>query len=97
MTCFRPVDRRHGRSPQVLGHSKCGAVYGATKAYLSGARGKASALEGLLQGLGSVAQQAAEELGADAKEEDVAARAVKVCLGARFWQQANSYNAFGSV
>ncbi|CAJ1384010.1 unnamed protein product [Effrenium voratum] len=62
----------------VLGHSKCGAVYGATKAYLSGARGKASALEGLLQGLGSVAQQAAEELGADAKEEDVAARAVKV-------------------
>ncbi|CAJ1385518.1 unnamed protein product [Effrenium voratum] len=62
----------------VLGHSKCGAVYGATKAYLSGARGKASALEGLLQGLGSVAQQAAEQLGPGAQEEDVAARAVRV-------------------
>ena len=57
-------------------------MYGATKAYLSGARGKASALEGLLQGLGSVAQQAAEQLGPGAQEEDVAARAVRVCLGA---------------
>ena len=63
----------------VLGHTKCGAVYGATKTYLAGNATKAgSALQGLLQDLGSVAQQAQQELGPDADGDAIAAHAVKV-------------------
>ncbi|CAK8988785.1 unnamed protein product [Durusdinium trenchii] len=65
----------------VLGHTKCGAIYGATKTYLdAGGAGKKAgcALEGLLQDLGSVAQVAAEEMGAGASSDEVAAHAVKV-------------------
>jgi carbonic anhydrase len=73
----------------VLGHTNCGAVAGATKNYMankakaaaSPADGKAapaSALQGLLQDLGSVAEKAHQELGQDASVEAVAAHAVKV-------------------
>ena len=64
----------------VLGHTQCGAVAGATRTYRSGAKDKApgSALESLLQGLASVAQQANEDLGPSAEEAAVAAHAVKV-------------------
>ena len=48
----------------VLGHTQCGAVPGATKTYQSGeSKAPSSALEGLLQGLAGVAQQASEDLG----------------------------------
>lgn len=65
----------------VLGHTKCGAIYGATKTYLDSQPGKkvaGSALEGLLQDLGSVAQEAAQEMGPGASSDEVAAHAVKV-------------------
>ncbi|CAE7712948.1 mtcA2 [Symbiodinium pilosum] len=65
----------------VLGHTKCGAVYGATKTFLDGQASPkkfGSALEGLLQDLGAVAQQAQEEMGPDAEADAVAAHAVKV-------------------
>jgi len=65
----------------VLGHTKCGAVYGATKTFLNAqaAPKKAgSALQGLLQDLGAVAHQAQEEMGADAEEDAIAAHAVRV-------------------
>ncbi|CAL1167250.1 unnamed protein product, partial [Cladocopium goreaui] len=68
----------------VLGHTKCGAIYGATRSYLDSLAqpGKKEAagcaLEGLLQDLGSVAQEAAKELGRGATSDEVAAHAVKV-------------------
>ena len=65
----------------VLGHTKCGAIYGATKTYLDAEPGKKAAgcaLEGLLQDLGSVAAEAAQKMGPGASSDDVAARAVKV-------------------
>ena len=66
----------------VLGHTKCGAIYGATKTFMDASnasqRKAGSALEGLLQGLGSVAEQAAQEVGPGASSDDVAAHAVQV-------------------
>jgi len=70
----------------VLGHTKCGAIVGATKAFLDrrdkgevkGSDGKGTALQCLLQDLGSVAQQATAELGPDASADDIAAHAIKV-------------------
>jgi len=68
----------------VLGHTKCGAVYGATKTFLDAqaqpkkAGSAGSALQGLLQDLGAVAHQAQEEMGADAEEDAIAAHAVRV-------------------
>ena len=65
----------------VLGHTKCGAVYGATKTFLDaqGPPKKAgSALQGLLQDLGVVAHQAQEEMGPGADSDAIAAHAVKV-------------------
>ena len=64
----------------VLGHTQCGAVAGATQSYKSGGISKApgTALEGLLQGLASVAQQATEDLGPGAEEAKLIAHAVKV-------------------
>ena len=65
----------------VLGHTKCGAIYGATKTFLDSSqpdKKAGSALEGLLQDLGSVAEQAAQEVGPGASSDDVAAHAVKV-------------------
>ena len=65
----------------VLGHTKCGAVYGATKTFLDaqGPSKKAgSALQGLLQDLGVVAQQAQEQMGPGADSDAIAAHAVKV-------------------
>jgi len=71
----------------VLGHTRCGAIAGATKAMLAGRRreplagqggGRASLLDSLLQGLAPVALQAASELGPGAEEDAVAAHAVKV-------------------
>jgi len=66
----------------VLGHTKCGAIYGATQAYFNslkeGAPGVSSALEGLIQDLASVAEKAADEMGPDAEAEEVASHAVKV-------------------
>ena len=64
----------------VLGHTQCGAVAGATQTYKSGqtSRAPGTALEGLLQGLVSVAQQASEDLGPGAEEAKLIAHAVKV-------------------
>ena len=68
----------------VLGHTKCGAIYGATKTVLDvqaqpqEPKKAGSALEGLLKDLGSVAQEAADELGPGASSDEVAAHAVKV-------------------
>ena len=63
----------------VLGHTNCGAIAGATKTYLEAkAPQKAgSALQGLLQDLGAVAEQAAQEAGPGASADEVTARAVK--------------------
>jgi len=68
----------------VLGHTKCGAMMGATTTMLKaqeagqgGAPAK-SALEKLLGGLGPVAQQAQLELGPNASAEEIAAHVVKV-------------------
>ena len=67
----------------VLGHTKCGAIYGATKTFLDAQQAQGepkkagSALEGLLKDLGSVAQEAADELGPGASSDEVAAHAVK--------------------
>ncbi|CAE7460982.1 mtcA2 [Symbiodinium sp. CCMP2456] len=66
----------------VLGHTKCGAIYGATKGYFDAKLGagssSGSALEALLHDLGSVAEVAAGEKGASADFETVASHAVKV-------------------
>ena len=65
----------------VLGHTKCGAVYGATKTFLDAQatpKKAGCALEGLLQDLGAVAQQAQEEMGPGADADAIAAHAVKV-------------------
>ena len=60
----------------VLGHTKCGAVYGATNAFIGAAREQApihSALEGLLFDLAPVADQALKDTA-----EAIAAHAVRV-------------------
>ncbi|CAK9044502.1 Carbonic anhydrase 2 (Beta-CA 2) (Carbonate dehydratase 2) (mtCA 2) [Durusdinium trenchii] len=60
----------------VLGHTKCGAVYGATQAYVEGQRAKngiESALEGLLEDMSPVATSALKE-----HMEAVAATAIRV-------------------
>ncbi|CAE7371485.1 unc-22 [Symbiodinium natans] len=66
----------------VLGHTKCGAINGATKDYLANkgkSRGEApNALGALLQGLNDVAKKAEEEIGGSPTEEQIAAHAVKV-------------------
>jgi len=69
----------------VLGHTKCGAMMGATQTMLSaqkvakdGAPAKQSALEKLLSGLGPLAQQAQHELGSGASADEIAAHVVKV-------------------
>jgi len=69
------------RLVMVLGHTKCGAIYGATKAHFARKKQVAesqSALEGLLEGLGEVAEQAEYDMGPMADEDFVAAHAVKV-------------------
>ena len=72
------------RLVMVLGHTKCGAIVGATQTYLAmkdakGEKGSpGSALEGLLVDLAGVAEKAATELGKGATVEQIAAHAVKV-------------------
>jgi len=68
----------------VLGHTKCGAIAGATKTMVSN-RGKTdkksqpgSTLDMLLNDLGPVAMRAESELHAGASVEEIAAHAVKV-------------------
>mmetsp|Transcript_34354 Transcript_34354/g.98189 ORF Transcript_34354/g.98189 Transcript_34354/m.98189 type:complete len:310 (-) Transcript_34354:319-1248(-) len=71
----------------VLGHTKCGAIAGATKTMLAGRDApkpkdqedkRPSALQVLLQSLGPVAEQAQAELPQGATAEEIAAHAVKV-------------------
>uniref|UniRef100_A0A7S4STY1 Carbonic anhydrase n=1 Tax=Alexandrium monilatum TaxID=311494 RepID=A0A7S4STY1_9DINO len=73
----------------VLGHTKCGAIAGATKTLLANREAKnpsrkedggkrPSALEVLLQGLTPVAEQASMELPSGATADEIAAHAVKV-------------------
>eukprot|EP00438_Fugacium_kawagutii_P019899 Skav227776 [mRNA] locus=scaffold1237:102396:105146:+ [translate_table: standard] len=76
----------------VLGHTHCSAVYGATQSYFNSVketqsgsqpsdkslRDASSALEGLLQDLSCVAEQAASEVGKEGSFEEVAIRAVKI-------------------
>ena len=65
----------------VLGHTNCGAVYGATNAYLaakkSGTASVESALEGLLLDLAPVAEKAVAEM-PHQNADDIAAYAVRV-------------------
>ncbi|CAK9030143.1 unnamed protein product, partial [Durusdinium trenchii] len=66
----------------VLGHTKCGAVYGATNAYLEAKKKEVSsvnsALEGLLLDLAPVAEKAVADMGVQIDAEEVAAHAVEV-------------------
>ena len=67
----------------VMGHTKCGAIAGATQTYLDGKQGKkamsaGSALEGLLMGLSGVAEQAHGELGVGVDQQRLVAHSVRV-------------------
>merc|ERR1712228_633547 len=68
----------------VLGHTRCGAIAGATSTAMSAKSNsrsndaQSSTLDKLLRGLRPVALQAAAELPADATVDAVAAHAVKV-------------------
>eukprot|EP00933_Yihiella_yeosuensis_P046651 TRINITY_DN4222_c0_g1_i1.p1 TRINITY_DN4222_c0_g1~~TRINITY_DN4222_c0_g1_i1.p1 ORF type:complete len:288 (-),score=66.51 TRINITY_DN4222_c0_g1_i1:572-1435(-) len=68
----------------VLGHTKCGAVAGATKMYLEkkeqGASNavRQSALQGLLDDLGNVAEKAQKDLGKGASVDEITNHAVQV-------------------
>mmetsp|Transcript_77252 Transcript_77252/g.136326 ORF Transcript_77252/g.136326 Transcript_77252/m.136326 type:complete len:569 (+) Transcript_77252:93-1799(+) len=77
------VGKLKSRLVLILGHTKCGAIYGATNLYLdrkkgSGGRGSSSALEALLHDLGTVAAEAENMAGRGADPDTIAARAVKV-------------------
>merc|ERR1712048_1254493 len=78
------VGHLHTNLVLVLGHTRCGAIAGATSTALSAKSGSKSddaqstTLDKLLSGLGPVALQAAAELPADATVDEVAAHAVKV-------------------
>ena len=63
----------------VLGHTNCGAIAGATATHQAGS-GKAPscALEGLLQGLSNVAQEAIDDLGPGVSQEKLVSHAVKL-------------------
>ena len=64
----------------VLGHTQCGAIAGATATHQAGGEVKAPgcALEGLLQGLASVAKEASDDLGPGVSQEKLVSHAVKV-------------------
>jgi len=66
----------------VMGHTKCGAIAGATATYLASKKGTSksagSALEGLLVGLSGVAKEAEEELGPGADEDQLVSHTVRV-------------------
>jgi len=71
----------------VLGHTKCGAMMGATQMMLNAQKSteasdpaKQTTLEKLLEGLGSVAAQAQQELRPDASADDIAAHTVNVSV-----------------
>jgi len=77
------VNHLHTRLILVLGHTKCGAIAGATSLALSKpdptkSKEAQSSLDKLLAGIGPVAHQAKAELHAEATQEEVAAHAVKV-------------------
>ena len=66
----------------VLGHTACGAIKGATKTFLQyrevSMPKSRRALDALLEGLSVVASKAAEELGPNATEAQIATHAVKL-------------------
>jgi len=78
------VGHLHTKLILVLGHTRCGAIAGATATALSkmdksqNDAQPSSTLDKLLAGLGPVALQAASELPAGSTVEEVAAHAVKV-------------------
>merc|ERR1712019_118501 len=78
------VGHLHTNLVLVLGHTRCGAIAGATSTALNTkSRSKSddaqsTTLDKLLSGLAPVALQAAAELPADATVDEVAAHAVKV-------------------
>jgi len=79
------VGHLHTSLVLVLGHTKCGAIVGATSTALSkkeqavnGEAPSSSTLDKLLAGLGPVALQAAAELPKGATVDEVAAHAIKV-------------------
>lgn len=75
------IGKLKSRLVLALGHTKCGAVYGATKVHLQKKKEAVStttALDGLLSGLAVVAEKAEYDMGPMADEEFVAAHAVKV-------------------
>mmetsp|Transcript_55047 Transcript_55047/g.111919 ORF Transcript_55047/g.111919 Transcript_55047/m.111919 type:complete len:380 (+) Transcript_55047:45-1184(+) len=86
------ISKLKSRLILVLGHTHCSAVYGATKAYFDTVQAAqagppdrseraSTALEGLLQDLSCIAEQAASEVGRDGRDgefEEVAIHAVKI-------------------
>eukprot|EP00439_Symbiodinium_sp_Y106_P033467 s1436_g4.t1 len=66
----------------VLGHTSCSAISGATKVFLQSQMAVKTkvnkALDKLLDGLSVVISKAAEQLGPDATEEDIASHAVQL-------------------
>ena len=83
------ISKLKSRLILVLGHTNCGAVYGATQAYFDTIKASqtrpevseqtaSTALEGLLRDLSGVAEQAAGEVGSDGTFEEVAIHAVKI-------------------
>merc|ERR1712048_438762 len=78
------VGHLHTNLVLVLGHTRCGAIAGATSNALSAKKKtkldeiQSTTLDKLLCGLAPVALQAAAELPADATVDEVAAHAVKV-------------------
>merc|ERR1712187_288259 len=78
------VGHLHTNLVLVLGHTRCGAIAGATSSALSAKKKtkldeiQSTSLDKLLSGLAPVALQAAAELPADATVDEVAAHAVKV-------------------
>ena len=62
----------------VLGHTNCGALKGATAAYLSQEKRANHALDVLLNELGSVVSDAKSQCGRNATADEIASKAVGV-------------------
>ena len=69
----------------VLGHTNCGALKGATAAYLSQEKRANHALDVLLNELGSVVSDAKSQCGRNATADEIASKAVGV-VGLSSWK-----------
>lgn len=73
----------------VLGHTNCGALKGATAAYLSQEKRANHALDVLLNELGSVVSEAKSQCGRNATADEIASKAVGV-VGLSSWKARSS-------